>query len=59
MGNIVRVGEGSKGYVTLEEDLRRVFEKRGIEVEEVSVLNGATKYVIKAKRQNEVSKYGD
>ena len=37
-------------YKTLEEDLINCFKKRNIEVEEIKVINGATKYIIKVKR---------
>jgi len=37
-------------YKTLEEDLRNCFEKRSIKVEEIKVIDGATKYIIKVKR---------
>jgi len=37
-------------YKTLEEDLIGCFKKRSIEVEEIKVTDGASKYTIKVKR---------
>lgn len=38
-------------YPTLEQDLIQCFEKRNIQVEEIIVENGCTKYTIKVKRK--------
>jgi len=39
-----------KTYATLEEDLINCFKKRNIEVKKITVINGATKYIIEVER---------
>lgn len=48
---LINIENPSLDYSTLEQDLIKCFEKRGIEVELILVEEGCTKYTIKVKRK--------
>lgn len=51
MVKIVRLGPRSlRDYTTLEEDLQNCFKVRDIEIESLTVSEGASVYTIKVKR---------